>query len=216
MTERKSEGIVHGEIVPPETREVGVHMPRETPLGLGFLGAMRFAAIRRVLEAREHALRAAIINNDAEAEHNNSLVRRGVAHEQLLNLNVIRQAEAHRILTEAERVREEAEIAKMRRSLEKLELEAKIAEKKGQLERVTKRYGGGEQDQPQDDYTELLDEIRRMPQIADTVVKVKADILKKFGVETEDELGEQGKQLIESLNALVNATIQKRSESRVL
>jgi hypothetical protein len=216
MTEPKDIGIVHGELVPSESREAAVRMPHDTPLGLGFLGAMRFAAIRRVLEYREQALRAAIINNDAEAEHNNSLVRRAVSHQQLLNLDIIRGAETQRILTAAECVREEAEIARLQRTVEKLELQTKIAQKEDQLERAKARYGKNEQDEPKDDYSELLDEIRRMPQIADTVVKVKADILKKFGVETEDELGEQGKQLIESLNSLVNATILKRSESRVL
>ena len=214
MNDGKKDGVVHGEVLPPESR-TGLQMPDGTPLGLGFLGAMRFDAIRRVLDYYERALRSAVAVRDAEAEHFNAIARRTVSHEQLTNLDVIRAVERKRIQTEAERIEDEAKIAALKRTVEQLDLEAKVIEKQGQLERTKAKYGeGGQPAAAKDEYAELLDELRRLPDIAAAMVSVKADIIKKFG--GEDKLGEEGQQLIDSLNALINATIQKRAEGRVL
>lgn len=214
MSDANKPSVIHGEVLPPEAR-TGVRMPDGTPLGLGFLGAMRFDAIRRVLDHYEHALRAAVAVRDAEAEHHNALARRAVAEEQLRNLDTIRNIERKRILSEADHIAEEAEIAQLRRKLDRLELEGKIAEKEGQLARTKVKYAEGTSpSEPRDEYTDLLDEMRRMPAIAEALLATKADIIKKFG--GEDKLGDDGHHLVESLTALINATIQKRAGEKFL
>jgi hypothetical protein len=217
MSETEKESVVHSEVLPPEARGQ-LTMPAGTPLGLGFLGAMRFEAIRRVLESYERALRSAEAVRDAETAHNAALARRAVSHEQLLNLDVIRkierdriQMESTRITGESVRIKEEAEIAGMRRKLEKLEVEGKLVTKQAQLDRLRSGTDANEQE---DEFSELITQLRQMPGIADAMLKTKEDIVKKFG--GEDKLGEEGQQLIETMNALINATLQKRAEGSML
>lgn len=214
--------VLRGEIIPPEARHKSVQMPDGTPLGLGFLGAMKFDAVRRVFDSYERALRAAESARDAEAAHHNAVTRREVAKEQLLNLDTIREAERNRILneskrmvTEAERAKEEAELEKLRRKLAKIELQVQIAEKNGQLERVKAKYEARDRQQsPKDEFTDLLEELKRMPDIAQALIATKANIVKQFG--GEENLGEEGQQLIDSLNSIISATIQKRASDKLL
>jgi hypothetical protein len=205
MTAPKPNQIVRTEILPPETRDVRIRMPEGTPLGVAFLGRMRFAAIRSVIESYELTLRAMTVAKDAETELKGSIIRNAVVDEQLRNLDDIRDAEA-------ERIRGEAELAKLRRKLDRLELEAKIAEKEGQLARVKGKYSSDEPSNSSDHWTELVADLNRMPGIAQAIVVTRKAVIKKFG--GEENLTDADRQFIEQIDAISNATVRQRFEER--
>ncbi len=216
MTDTKKELIVRGETLPPASR-VEVEMPEGTPLGLGFLGAMRFDAIRRVLDHYQLALRSAVQVRDAEAEYYNALARRARSHEQLMNLDTIRETERTRLFMEAARVEEEAAIAKLRRTLQHLELETSIAEQQGKLQKAKEQHNKPDKKEMpveiKDEFTDLFAQLRRLPDLAKAMIAVKGEIIKEYG--GEDKLGEEGQQLIDALNALSNAVVQKSFEKKL-
>ena len=213
MTDTKKELMVRDETLPPANR-VEVQMPEGTPLGLGFLGAMRFDAIRRVLDHYELALRSAVQVRDAEGEYYKALARRAQSHEQLLNLETIRETERAKLFLEADRVAGDSLIAKLQQQLEQLELETKIAEQQAKLQKVK----GGQEDkiepvEVKDGLTDLIVEMRRLPALAEAMIAVKEEIVKKYG--GEDKLGEEGQQLIDTVNALGNIVVQKHIQEKL-
>ena len=214
MSEPNKESVVHGEVLPPETR-TGLRMPDGTPLGLGFLGAMRFDAIRRVLDSYERALRGAVAVRDAEAEHNNALARRAVSHEQLMNLDTIRAVERKRILAEAAHLDEEANINKLRRTVERLELEEKVIEREGRLQRAkAKRDCGAPEDQAGDDFTAFMSDLKRMPEMVKAVQEAKAQIIREAG--GEDKLSEAQRQACDVFDSMLQTFMSKKAGESAL
>lgn len=197
--------IIRGEVLPPETREL--RMPRGTPLGLGFLGAARFAGIKRVLDSYERARHAEAAAIEAEGAVAGAIVRRTVAITQLNNLDAI-------VKDEEARITEAAKIAQLRRELERMELEDQIAEKKA---RRVKRAGadaaasGGV---ASDDFASFMDDLKRMPAMVKAVQDAKAQIIKDAG--GEDKLSEAQKQVCEMFDAMLHAFMSKKAGESAL
>jgi hypothetical protein len=209
MSDLIKSGIVRGDVLPPENRESqSLDMPKGTPMGLGFLGAMRFDAIKRVLTHYEQALRAAALANDAESERNNSLVRRAVSHEQLLNLGTIRQAEV-------DRIRHASDVAEFRRQIEKLELQTELLQKQAKYDQLNEKFGGtATEDKAKGVFEEALKDIREMPAAARIVAGVKEQIIADRG--GEDRLTDADRALLEQIDGVLSAAINKRAEQNLL
>ncbi len=200
-------------VLPPDGREL--RMPRGTPLGIGFLGAARFAAIRRVLEHAERATRATAALIDARSEVNNALVRHAVSLEQLNNLDTIRDDISTRIV-------EGAEINKLRLRLERMELEDQIAAK--ELARVKARGTTDplpavpkpvERQAPKpDEYANFIRDLQRMPEIAKAAANVKEQIIRDAG--GEQSLSGASLQMVEMIDVLTSAFMQKKAEDKIL
>ena len=208
MSENGDAESVRGEVLRPETREL--RMPNGTPLGLGFLGAARFAAIKRVIDSYERARRAQAGAIEAEGEVANALVRKGVALTRLHNLKTIVEDEENRI-TEA------AQIGKLRRELERMELEDEIAEKKARrakLSGAAVNAGGKTEGVASDDFASFMDDLKRMPEMVKAVQDAKAQIIKDAG--GEDKLSEAQKQACEMFDAMLQAFMSKRAGESAL
>jgi hypothetical protein len=200
--------IVRGEVLPPETGSL--RMPSGTPLGLGILGAARFGAIRRVIDAYERARRAQVTAIDAEAEVANALTRKAVANTQLRNIDTICADEESRIV-------EMAHIAKLRRELERMELEDEVADRKARRKKLT-----GAADQTfdskngvaSDDFAAFMDDLKRMPEMVQAVQTAKDQIIKDAG--GEDKLSEAQKQACEMFDAMLQSFISKKAGDSAL
>ncbi|HEY1615604.1 MAG TPA: hypothetical protein VGF97_18140 [Rhizomicrobium sp.] len=204
--------ITRGEILPPEAREVG--MPPGTPLGLGILGAAKFAAIRRVLEQAQRAARAKANFIDAEGEVANAITRREAAREQLNHLDTIRSFEANRIRLAHESLVEQGEIAKLERRLQKMALEDEIAGKEAVRRRAAGRDQASDAGVPADAFADFIADMKRMPEVVKAATAVKEQIIREAG--GEDKLSEVGQQSVEMVDALMNAFLQKQAEGKIL
>jgi hypothetical protein len=213
MTEDNKPMIVQGEIVPAEQRAV-LHMPTGTPLGLGVFGAMRFDAIRRVLDHYTIALQSAVLAVDAEEEYKRRLAARDGVRELSLHIEAVRAIERLKIRTEADRLERTREIEALQHELARLELQTKIAEQSVLLERAKGKLGTEEPEleAAKDDYDRLIQGMQRLPGIAEAYIATRDGIVAKFG--GEDKLGDDGKQMIETLNAFMSGAIQKRVEEQ--
>jgi hypothetical protein len=193
------------EIIPPESREL--RMPSGTPLGLGFLGAARFSAIRRVLDHATRAAEAKANYHAAEGAIATALVHREVAREQLLHLDAIRD-EVGRKITEG------AYIAQLERRLKIIELEDKVAER--EAARTAKSAAA----QPSsakpaaaasDKFASILDDLKRIPELAKTAAGVKAQIIQDAG--GEDKLDEGQRTMLETIDAIIAAALQAQGSA---
>lgn len=195
-------------ILPSDSDEL--RMPIGTPLGLGFLGKARFAAIRRVIDEATRAAQAKANYHIAEGAVAESLVNREVSRERLRNLDTIRQ-EARDQITEG------AALASLERKLARMELEDQIAEKEAARARVKARQQNAEEKSAgvaRDAIADFIEDLKRMPEVAKAAADVKAQIVKAAG--GEDKLDEGGKQMVETIDALMAAFVQKQAEGTIL
>lgn len=192
------------QILPAEWREL--RMPSGTPLGLGFLGAAKFGAIRRVLESASRAALAQSGFLDAQAAVAASLVQREIARERLRNLDVIRDEAANQII-------DGAYIAGLRRKLETMELEDQIAEREARRARAKGNTSETTVGVARDDFAEFMEGMRRIPHVAQAAAGVKAEIIKSAG--GEDKLDDSARQMVEMIDAMVNAFIAKQAEGKM-
>ncbi len=199
----------NAEILPSDIGEL--RMPNGTPLGLGFLGAARFAAIRRVIDHATRAAQAKAAYHTAEVAVADSLVNREVARERLRNLDTIRQEASDQIM-------EGALLAKLERKLKRMEIEDQIAEKEAARARVKAReQGPAQQASPgvaRDAFADFMEDLKRMPEVAKAAAAVKEQIVKDAG--GEDKLDEGGKQMVETIDSMMAAFIQKQAEEKLL
>ena len=197
------------EILPSESSEL--RMPSGTPLGLGILGAARFSAIRRVIDHATRAAQAKAAYHAAEGAVAESLVNREVARERLRNLDTIRKEAADQIV-------EGAYAARLERKLKQMELEDRIAEKEAARARVKARGQGEEPQQTKgvarDAFADFMEDLKRMPEVAKAAMTVKAQIVKDAG--GEEKLDEGGKQMVEMIDSLTAAFVNKQAEEKLL
>lgn len=204
---------IRPQVLPPESTN-DIHMPSGTPLGLGVFGAMKYAAIRRVLEEYEKARRAKDLAHRAEAGEADALVEREIARERLRNIGTILEDEANRIrhaydarLREEADAKEVAEIAKLRRSLEKLEIQERIDIVQA---RSDTRKSQDSDKTTRDEQAEILATIARVPPLMDAVRAAKAQIDATGNGSDED----QG--IKDVLDALAQSFVAKHAESKFL
>jgi hypothetical protein len=201
--------IVPQEVLPPESREL--RMPDGTPLGLGFLGAARFSAIRRVLDYATRAAEAKANYHAAEGAVAISLIHREVAREQLRNLDTIRQ-------DAADKITEGAYLAKLERKLRTMELEDQIVEREDARAKAKTTKQGQERPAPDtrasDKFADILADLKRIPELAKTGAAVKAQIIADAG--GEDKLDEGQRTMIETIDAILAAVVQKQAEDNIL
>jgi hypothetical protein len=191
------------EIMPSEVGEL--RMPSGTPLGLGILGAARFSAIRRVLEHATRAAEAKARFHGAEGAVATSLVNREVAREKLRNIDTIRQ-------DAADFITESAYIAKMERKLRAMELEDQIAvreqeRKDAKAAKKPKEVAG---EAARGKFEEILDDLKHIPELVKTATAVKEQIIKDAG--GEDKLDEGQRTMIETIDAIIMAAVQRQAE----
>jgi hypothetical protein len=182
-------------------------MPSGTPLGLGFLGAARFSAIRRVLDHATRAAEAKANYHAAEGAVATALVHREVAREHLRNLDTIRQ-------DAADKITEGAYLGRLERKLKIMEAEDQVAER----EAARAKARGAVQtkvptDKP-DKFAAIVADLKRIPELAKTSAMVKAQIIADAG--GEDKLDEGQRTMIETIDAIIAAVVQKNAEDTVL
>lgn len=210
MTENQA-AVLRGEILPPEGRELRV--PAGTPLGLGILGAMKFNAIRRVIDQYERALRSKEAAIEAEAAVARAIIRRELAREQLLALDLLRRNERERI---------EAGIAaeQMRRRLELMELEERLAEaeerrsERAKPPKETPNESTTENNENKDDFTAFMNDLTKLPGIVAAVAAAKAQIAKDAG--GEEKLSESARQACDLLDAMMQSFMSKKAGDAAL
>jgi hypothetical protein len=143
-------------------------------------------------------------------------VAREVAREQLNNIDIIRQETADQIV-------EGARLATLKRTLERMELEDKIAEREAMRQRALKSQQRSEQASDtapptagvaRDQFAEFIEDLRRIPEVAKAAADVKAQIIKDAG--GEEQLGEQGRQAVDTIDALLAAFVQKQAGEKLL
>lgn len=203
--------IVRGQVLPPEARDAT--MPAGTPLGLGFLGAARFAAIRRVLDQAQRAAQSKAGLLDAQGEIANAYVRREVAREQLAHLDTIRDHEADRIRIARESQRANEKLEKLRRRLEEMELEDRIAEREAARKRATGRNQDATGGVAKDVFADFMDELKRMPDVMKAASDVKEQIIREAG--GADKMDEAAKQRVEMIDALLATFMNKYAEDKM-
>lgn len=201
--------IIHGEVLPPESR--GVAMPGGTPFGLAILGAARFNAIRRVIDQYERALRAKEAAILAEGAVANAIAHREVAREKLRHLDMLREEEA-------ERIKHLAAVNKLRREVERMELEDQVAELKARRVTATaKQSAAAEPSSPKaapDDFSAFMDDLRKLPGVVNAVAAAKDQILKAAG--GEENLSEAQRQVCEMFDAMLQSFVAKRAGEAAL
>lgn len=197
------------EVLPAESNEL--RMPSGTPLGLGFLGAMRFDAIRRVLDHATRAAQAKANYHSAEGAVANSLVNREVARERLRNLDVIRKEAADEIV-------EGALLAKLERQLRRMELEDRIAEKEAARVRVKAREREPSRQESagvaRDAFADFLEDLKRVPEVAKAAAAVKEQIIRDAG--GEEKLGDGARHMLETIDSIMAAFVHKQAEGTLL
>lgn len=204
----ENEKILQGEILPPEARRL--EMPAGTPLGLGILGAMKFNAIRRVIDQYERAVRAKEAAIEAEGAVARAIVRREVARVQLQHLDTIREEESSRIT-------ELAAIAKLRRKLERMELEDQVAEAEARRAKAKATKANGTKEANEailDDFATFMSDLGKMPDIVKAVAAAKEQIIKDAG--GADKLSEAQTQACELFDAMLQSFISKKAGDAAL
>lgn len=204
---------IRPQVLPPDHTN-DIRMPSGTPLGMGILGAMRYSAIRRVLEEYERARRAKALAHQAESAEADALVGREVARERLRNIDTIRADEANRIhhaydarIREENDAKEVAEVTKLKRILEKLEIQERIDITQA---RSDARKTSGSDRATRDEQAEIIATIDRVPSLMEAVRAAKAKI--DEGGDGSD--GEEG--IKETLDALVQSFVAKQAETKFL
>lgn len=204
---------LRGEVLPPDARGP-MQMPADTPLGLGFLGRARFDAIRRVLDARERAIRAYAANEDAQATLANAIVRKEQAFEQLRHLDSILDRDRTLIRRKQEEEDELAEIAKLRRELEKLELEERLALARTRSAPPTAEAPRAtEAKKTPSDYEKIISFMRGIPNIVAEAKKAKEEIHRAG---SGDEMSDADADVIAALDAIVQGFVAKGGEDAAL
>lgn len=199
-----------------------LRMPDGTPLGLGFLGSARFAAIRRVLDQAQRAAQSKAALVDAVNEIGNAYVRRGIVLEQLENLDTIRSTEADRIRIAYESQLRAEHLAKLKQELEQLELEDQIAAKRMARAKAQAAASGalqaannsGQLAPKPDEFALLINDISRIPEVMKVAAAVKAEIVKDAG--GEERLTQAQKEMVELIDVLLTSFMQKQAENRIL
>lgn len=196
--------VYEGEIMddlPASTETRRLDMPAEVPWGLGFLGEAKFEAIRRVIEARERALRAIQSHIHAEADVDEALVRRAKARDKLTNV-------AGEIAAEREVAEEQALTARLSRQLEQLKLQEQIE----LVQARTQRARGGPEPKPEgpDKYKSFVDSLGKLPGIFAAARAAKEDIIKKAGGETN--LSPEDQDILSSIDQMLQEFIAEHGE----
>lgn len=205
--ERNQPVAVRPQVLPSEyTQEM--RMPAGTPFGVGALGVMRYAAIRRVLEEYERARIAKARAHEAEAAEADALVGREQARERLRNIGMIREGEANRIRNLYNDAEDAAEIVKLTRRLEKLELEDKIAVTQARLDA---RKGPAAEGGKRDEHAEFVAAIGRIPALVQAARAAKANIGAEGG-----EPSPADEDIKEQIDAMVQSWVAKQTEARIL
>lgn len=193
----------------PAEREL--RMPDGTPLGMGILGAMKFDAIRRVLD---HAARAATAKanlHNAEAAVAHALIGRERARNQLEHIDQILEEDTAQF-------EQGLEIARLRRRLEKIELEDEIAEREARRARMRAATGNANNSVSDgvsnDEFALFMADLKRLPELAQAVAAAKEAITKNAG--GTDKLSEADKQLLEILDAMLQGFMAKRAGQTAL
>ena len=206
-------------VLPPDGYEL--RMPSGTPLGIGFLGAARFAAIKRVFDQMERAYRAVGHAVDARSEVNDAMVRHAASLEQLNHLDTIRGDVATRIIKGAEVNRLLLENQALRLRLDQMELEDQFAAKelarakaRAPAESASTASATPSTAPKPDDFAVFIRDLQRMPDVAKAAAAVKEQIIKDAGGETN--LNEAGRQMVEMIDAMMTAFVQKKAEDRML
>jgi hypothetical protein len=199
--------IIHGEVLPPESR--GVRVPAGTSFGLAILGAARFAAVRRVIEQYERALRAQEAAHLAEGAVATAIARRDVAREQLRHVDQLREEEG-------ERIQHVIATAKLRRRLELMELEDQVAEREAR--RATAKRPSADpppaaNDAP-DDFAAFMADLRRLPEIAKAVATAKEQVIRQAG--GEENLSDALRGVCEMFDAMLQSFMSKRAGEAAL
>jgi hypothetical protein len=193
--------VYEGEVMPSgsESRRT-LRMPPEVPFGLGFLGEAKFDAIRRVIEARERALRAIVSHLDAESEVDHALVRRAIATDKLRNVaSYVRQAN--------EEAEDLATLSKMKRELERLQLQEQINLVK---ERSQGRSAAPKEAEKADPFKRFVETLGRMPGVVAAARKAKEDIVAEAG--GEDRLGPEHEDLMASIDQMLQEFLAGQGE----
>ena len=192
----------------PAEREV--RMPAGTPLGLGILGAARFAAIRRVLDYAAGAATAKANFHNAEAAVASSLVGRERARRQLENIEEICDDDVARF-------KAGAEIGSLRRRLEKMEVEDQIADREARRDKlrgVSGQPGAKSGGVAKDEFAAFMDDLKRLPEVINAVSSAKEQIIKKAG--GTDKLSKSDKAACDMFDAMLQGFMSKRAGETAL
>jgi hypothetical protein len=195
--------VIRGEILPPGTSTMrDLQMPREAPMGIGFLGQARFYAIERVLDARTRTLQAVVRVIEGESEVDRALLGRAISLNELLNV-------ADRLKEEDEDREALGKIKAAKRNLELLKIEEETAAVQRRIN-ITK--GDIVEPKPAEKpsvYDAFIASISQIPGIVDAARKVKEDIVAKAG---GGELSGEDQDLVSSIDAMVQEFIAKQAE----
>jgi hypothetical protein len=195
--------VLEGKVLlPPEyDQRRSPRMPSETPFGLGFLGEAKFDAIRRVIEARERAIRAVTAHVDAEASVDEALRRRAIGLDRLRNvgneLEQIREAEE-----------ELAALSKLKRRLERVQLEEQI-----EVAEARRRAVGAAPTTPaakSDPYEQFVGTLGRIPGVVASARRAKDDIIQAAGGEAG--LSPEDQDLIAAIDQMLQEFIAAQGE----
>ena len=208
-------------VLGPE-RNLDLRMPAETPLGLGILGAAKFAAIRRVIEHRERALRAIGAMVEAEASVGDAIVRRETVREQLRNIDTICSDERNRIVFghDMRKMQHEAqlelmEIEKIQRQLRKLELEEQLAQARSRTQQPTAQAEPAPlpaAPPPADPMDEAARTIQAIPGLGEVLRRAKDDIHRAAG----GDAGESETQLLAFCDMVAAISINQKAAGALL
>jgi hypothetical protein len=201
--------VLKGEILPPSVTEL--RMPAGTPLGMGILGSMKFAAIRRVLEhaGRAEDARASLLHSQAAVA--DAYIAREVARERLRNVDTICDQET-------DRIQSGARITRLRNQLEVMELEARVAERQAALApsvpasvaaAPASKTGGTPAD-----IEAFLEDLRHIPGIVRAVAEVKEQIVSGAG--GEERLSDAERASCEVLDGMLQAFMSRKGGDAVL
>lgn len=200
--------IVRGEVLPPEGRRL--LMPAGTPFGIAVLGAMKFNAIRRVIDQYERALRSKEIAILAETAVARALVARELAREQLLALDTLRE-------NERDRIESGVALEKMRRRLEHLEIEERLIEaeeRKSRGSKLAKEASPDHTSETRDEFSAFVSDLAKLPGVVAAAAAAKAQIVKDAG--GEDKLTESGRQACDMLDTMLQSFISKKAGDTAL
>jgi hypothetical protein len=230
MTE-KLPVVLHGEVL-PAGQPTPLRTPPDAPfpLTLGMFGMMKYAALRRIIEARELAIRAATQMYDAQTENTQAYIRHAVALESVNQLPLIRADERNRILhshnerlrQEAARERvendaiEEAKLKDLNRQLRSLETQEQMMIVRMRMAQHGQPVAAPKVElaaAPAEDagHSAFMRNLYSLKDIVGTARKVKEEIIRDAG--GEDNLSEGDREMVEFIDATVKMYMSKRTES---
>lgn len=198
-TDGEGRRVLSGELIAPRPRGRQVmQMPSETPLGIGILGELRFDAIRRVIAARERALRAIEAHLDAETDVDRAIMRRAIALDQLRNVDL----HIARATAEADEL---AHLAGLKRRLERLQLEEQIA-----IVEERSRGRGGASAQLRTSRQRFLDVLAAIPEVAKTARDAKDELVRQAG--GIDQLTNEDQEHLSAIDQIFQEFIAREGE----